>query len=298
MTQIIGAITKDYVLLASDRRLSIGEGSRAGESVDEDTCKLVCLCGAAGIGYTGLARIEGTPTHEWIAKKLAEAGCCDPANADRIIAERATAAFSRIRRWPQSFLMAGWAYFEKFTGLRPHLCLITNMLDSSQCRAREPLESFFSFRKALRDDEPSCCEVIGAPLRVDRIRQLRRNIDRLVERQTDPKATLRLLVDEIIHTSVVEKQATVGSKILGFCIPRQSAQAYFETGRSGMLAMQPNKVTAAFTYFEEGYSELQQYGPTFTCGEMAVTDVKTTNDPSRDSQSAGFRLLSLPKRKP
>ncbi|SRR5258706_12550577 len=181
MTQIIGAITKDYVLLASDRRLTIGDGPRAGELVDDDTCKLVSLCGAAGIGYTGLAQIEGTPTHEWIAKILADAGCCDPASADRTMVERATTAFSKIRRWPQIFLMAGWVHFEKFIGLRPHLCLITNMMDSPQRRAREPLESFFSFRKALRDDELSCCEVIGLPLSIPRVRQLRRNVDRLAE---------------------------------------------------------------------------------------------------------------------
>jgi hypothetical protein len=137
MTQIIAAITHDYVLLASDRRLTIGEGPKTGESVDEDTCKLVCLCGAAGIGYTGLARIEGIPTHEWIAKNLAEGSCCDPANAERITLERATSAFSKIRRWPQSFLMAGWAPFEKLSGLRPHLGLITNMIDGSMRSARE-----------------------------------------------------------------------------------------------------------------------------------------------------------------
>jgi len=104
-------------------------------------------------------------------------------------------------------------------------------------------------------------------------------------------------VDEIIHTSVVEKRSTVGSKVLGFCIPRESAQAYFETGRSGMFATEPNLATTAFTYFEDGYSELHQYGPTFVCGEIAVTAVKTENDPSRDFQSSGFRLLSLPKRR-
>jgi hypothetical protein len=95
---------------------------------------------------------------------------------------------------------------------------------------------------------------------------------------------------------VVEKRPGVGSKVLGFCIPRKSAQAYFETGRAGMLATEPNLVATAFTYFEEGYSELQQYGPTFVCGGVAVTDVKTENDPSHDFQSSEFRLLSLPKR--
>ena len=55
MTQIISVITKDYVLLASDRRLTIGEGPRQGQLVDDDTCKLISLCNTCGIGYSGLA---------------------------------------------------------------------------------------------------------------------------------------------------------------------------------------------------------------------------------------------------
>jgi len=71
MTQIIAAITQDYVLLVVDRKLTFLEGHKRGQCKDDDTCKLVSLCNMSGIGYTGLAEIDGIPTHEWIATTLA-----------------------------------------------------------------------------------------------------------------------------------------------------------------------------------------------------------------------------------
>ena len=103
---------------------------------------------------------------------------------------------------------------------------------------------------------------------------------------------LRLLVDEVIRTSGY--CSAVGWKVLGFCIPRNAAKRFFETGQQAMLAVQPNPDVTAFTYFEKGYSELQQYGPTSVCGQWAVTDVETRNDPSRDFQSSSFRILAGP----
>jgi hypothetical protein len=61
----------------------------------------------------------------------------------------------------------------------------------SQRRACEPLESLFSLRHAGQDDESSCREIIGFPFRIHRVPQLRRDFDRLSERQAEPKANER-----------------------------------------------------------------------------------------------------------
>ena len=58
----------------------------------------------------------------------------------------------------------------------------------------------------------------------------------------------------------------------------------------------PDESSVTFTYFEPGYSELHQYGPTFICGKFAATDIQTKNDPARDYQSSQMRLISLPNR--
>lgn len=75
MTQILTAMTNEYVLLATDRRLTYASGPKKGELFDDDECKLVNFCNYAGVAYSGLARIAGKPTYEWIGSVLADANC-------------------------------------------------------------------------------------------------------------------------------------------------------------------------------------------------------------------------------
>lgn len=102
-------------------------------------------------------------------------------------------------------------------------------------------------------------------------------------------------MEEIVNTS--KRTNLVGTKVLGFCIPKHSVEAQMQGGPSFMIAKEPDDGTATFAYFDAGYREIQQYGPTFICGENAVTEVKTENDPGRDFQSASVRILALPKPK-
>lgn len=300
MTQIIAVITKEYALLASDRRLTIATGPRRGQVVDDDACKLVSLCNTCGIGYSGLAHIEGAPTHEWIAKTLASVNCRDPDTASRTLAEHAAPALSgvppSIRR--QIFLICGWAWFGEQPQLRSHFCVVTNMLDQSGRPLAEAREAFDRRVRALRDNEELLWHSMGESISKTRFQVLDRNLRRLVRREIGPREALRLLVDEIIHSSVVEKRIGVGTRILSFCIPRQSVETQMRTGHSFAVADQPNEALAAFTYFDPTYDQLEQYGPTFICGEFAATDIKTEDDPARNFQSSKMRLLSLPKPRP
>jgi hypothetical protein len=298
VTQIIAAITQEYVILASDRRLTYADGYLKGQPY-KDICKLVNLCGTTGIGYSGVGEMKGRiPTHEWIAKTLAEAGCLDAASAERTLVARTPEALSATPpRWrTHIFVLAGWAHFGDPPVLRPYLAKITNMVDPSGRQAERPLESFCSSRRYLREQEDLLLEVTGQRIISPRLGSLDKNLRRLVRRELGPKEALRLLVDEVIHTS--KHCPAVGSKVLGFCIPHKAAQQFFEKGKQVTLAAQPNLDDAAFTYFEEGYSELRQYGPTTICGQWAVTDVEAQNDPSRDFQSSSIRILSAPSASP
>lgn len=298
MTQIISVITKDYVLLASDRRLTIGAGPRKGELFDDDTCKLVSLCNTCGIAYSGLAHISGIPTHEWIAKKLAAADCHDASSASSVITNEANIAFANVKPSIRRhiFLMAGWAYFDNPPVLRSHFCAITNILDGSGKFVSKPQEKFDYIVRALRDNEQFLWYSIGEPLRSERAKYLERNLRQLVKRDIGPKEALRILVEEIVYKSTVEKCQTVGSKILGYCIPKQAVNKQEKSQQWFVLAQQPNETSAAFTYFEPEYKELRQYGPTVVCGNYAVTDIKTENDEGRNYQSSQMRILHMPGR--
>jgi hypothetical protein len=299
MTQVIGVITKAYALLASDRRLTKIEGSRSTIG-DDDTCKLVNVCNTFGIGYTGLADFEDSPTHEWIAKTLASENCSNSQAASQILKDRVPQRLSarnlsaKVR---QEFLMAGWGEFEGFPGgLHPFMRLVSNVQDDSGQPLAQPADSFAGLLKVLPSNERFFYWEVGQPITTHRREHLKKNLEYVAKGEVGPRVALKLLVDEIVHTSVTEKNPAVGSKVLGFCIPKSSVQRQIETGHSAMLAKQPDEDTATFTYFEPGFSELQQYGPTFVCGENAYTDVRTENDPARNFQSSGFKILSMPKR--
>lgn len=299
MTQLISVITREYALLAADRRLTYGAGPRLGEVFDDDTCKLVSLCGVCGIAYSGLAHIDGRPTHEWIAHVLAEANCRDPATVVRVLSEQATLALrkvsAKLRR--QIFLMSGWAQFDKPPGFRSHFCVLSNALDESGSALAEPRDHFTQNLRALRDEEEFLWGSFGQPLCHERAAVLERNLRRLISREIGPREALRLLVDEVVHTSTTEKVGSVGSKVLGYCIPKQAAESAVKTGNFMLLAQHPNETTASFAYFDPLYDELRQFGPTVVCGENAVTDIATENDPSRDYQSSSVRILHLPKKR-
>lgn len=299
MTQIIGVITRNYALLASDRRLTIGDGPRIGQIFDDDACKLVNVCNICGIGYTGLATIEGSPTHEWIAKTLASENC-DPSRVGGILQNHAARSLSRLRlaiKFRQEFLIVGWGLFRELPGLHSYMRLISNVRDESGRPLREPADSFSNLLKVLVDDAATFCWAIGQDLQQERAKRLQRNMQRLVDREIGPKDALRLLVDEIVNTSLVERNPAVGSKILRFCIPKSSVERQIGTGVSAMVAGQPGDEAVTFTYFDPQFSELRQFGPTFVCGENAYTEIQTESDPSRDFQSSQVRILSLPKPK-
>jgi hypothetical protein len=296
MTQIVSVITQEYALLVSDRLLTFMEGPMIGQMAADDECKLVSLCNTCGIGYSGLAQLGGSPTHEWIAKTLAAANCRDASQASQVLSQMAPGAIPnlgpKLRR--QTFLLAGWAHFDQPPGLRSHFCVVTNALDQNGQLLAAARPEFDRRVRALKDQEQFLWCTVGQTVRPERVRDLERNLRRLVTRQIGPREALRLLVDEVRSTHLAEK--SVGDKILGFCIPKKSVESQLRTGHSTALAGLPDEHSAAFTYFDPTYNELRQYGPAYVCGELAATDIQTEHDAARHFQSSQMRILSLPDR--
>jgi hypothetical protein len=189
----------------------------------------------------------------------------------------------------QEFLLAGWAEFDRPPGFRSHFSLITNARDQNGQLLATPRDHFDCRTHALHDHQQFQLGIIGQPVSQERAPTLARNVRRLIAREIGPKEALRLLVDEVLNTHV--RNRTVGEKILAFCIPRESAESYLQTGDTAALAQLPDEHSASFVYFDPAYSELRQYGPTFVCNGFAATDITTENDPARDFQMSEMRLL-------
>src|SRR6266516_8204644 len=202
MTQILAALTHEYVLVASDRRLTFASGPRKGETADDNTCKLVSLCGAWGIAYTGFSQLQGLPTHQWIAVRLAQNGCRNPYVAAEILADAAAPALKAAPFLLElTFLIAGWAPVAQEQTLQPHFLLVSNMYGPDGKGRSIPGSEFHRFERKLKADEVYASRVIGQPLPNGRGRYLHRLLRRLLRHQAGPKPAMEAFVREIINTS-------------------------------------------------------------------------------------------------
>jgi hypothetical protein len=272
MTQVLGLITHSDVFLVSDRLLTfLGTNTPA----DDARCKLVAICSWGGVGYTGFAEIEGIPTHEWICHRLADQNVRLMVPVAEVIRSTATDAFGRMQGippYPHEFLVVG------FTQLRPNdvqrtmLMRISNIYDRDRKRIA-PSAHFCVHPTCLGPRGDFHFETVGVRLPPERARSLARNIYSLLRRRIGRQELLRLLVDEIVHTSTYEPM--VGDKVLAMRIPRLPLIA----AHSGSLLFGAQTfATATFAYFERGYSELRQYGPAAVCGQGALANIETTSE--------------------
>lgn len=294
MTQILAALTQEYVLVASDRQLTFASGPRQGQIAEDNSCKLVSLCGNWGIAYTGFAQLQGGPTHEWIAVRLAEMRCKNPYLAAQILSE---AAGQALRESPSlmelTFLISGWRRLDDSQMLQPHFLLVSNQYGPDRERRPTPGSKFLWFERKLKANEVYAGHVIGQSLPNGRGRYLDRFLRRLLKHGVGPKPAMQAFVREIVNTS--QLQSTVGDRILAFSIPKAAAKRTYEKGTNMILAKEPDLCDTAFCYFDPTYSSLLQYGPTYTCGDSAVTDLVTENDSTRDYQSSSLKVLYRPK---
>lgn len=290
MTQILLALTRDYVLLTSDRQLTFIDGANKGHVAEDDACKLVSLCHLFGIGYTGLARLEGKATHEWIATTLASANVADVDEATRVLADRAGKAVQSLEPLLRrlSFVVAGWEAFEGKDTLNPHACVVSNAHDPNGRVLPVPTAQFYRHILVLRPDAEHALVAIGEPLQESRSKALKRNLRRLRQHRIGAPEMVRLMVEEIVNTHR-HGQGTVGRRVLAFCIPRSSAETYVRTGSSRAVGMLPVQSFTTFSYYEDGYSSSRQQAPTFVCGQQAAV----INEIELDPKSGGVRRMSF-----
>jgi hypothetical protein len=122
VTFIAAVATPGFVVLASDRRITTVIGDSIVSTIDRDT-KAINLNGEYLMGFTGLARITGRKTEEWVVDTLADVA---PELYRRVLADES----AKIINWPltpHAYLGVG---FRKVSGrFVPNAWLTTNALD-------------------------------------------------------------------------------------------------------------------------------------------------------------------------
>lgn len=296
MTQIICVLTDEYVLVASDNLVTWGSGPKRGQVVSDKECKLVSLCGRNVIGYSGLAVLDGIPTHEWIAKTLTNASCQEPDKAVELLAAKTPGA---VLRFPRSlrrheYLVAGWANLTHAeTGVQvrnaPHFGVVSNFMDANGGPTGEASSTFSVRVRSHVGYGIFATRTLGQILSQSRYRAMTRALKNLARRKAGPEAAMRLLVDEIRHTS--RYQRTVGMKVMCVCIPKPKA-GHSDTGIVGKVGA---KNTPWWAYFDPAKDAFVGYGPTYVCGGGAWGNIKTTYDANGEFVSVEATILALPQ---
>ena len=109
MTLIVPFMAQDFVMLASDRRITWKIGGATSRWKDTEN-KAVLLAGQFLLGYTGFARLGGVKTERWIVEKLVRA---DPGSYFSVLADQAQEAINAmhlpLERSGHAFVAVGYA---------------------------------------------------------------------------------------------------------------------------------------------------------------------------------------------
>lgn len=217
MTLILSVLTKDYVVQASDRRLT---NASTGEVVDDDANKAVVFNGHLAVGYTGLSRIRGCATDLWITEVLQD--CRDPKTALTALCRDAKRDLAAVpARWRrQAFVLVGWTRVNDLVDLQPCAFVVSNFfVPTPEARwLPSPMDDFTVATRlpSLGGETPMVIAVPRAP-RPPMVR-VGRAVKEAVARGVGPTALGRLLEEGIRQVAATVQG--VGRDVMVCSIPR------------------------------------------------------------------------------
>src|SRR4051812_12394418 len=135
MTLLVACMTRQHVVVATDRRLT---DLNTGGLIEDDASKLIVIENRLAIAYTGLANVRPPPrgrTDVWIVDRLTGHATASMSEITSMLATDATEAFRLIthlgpRSKHHAFLVAGWETRPPFRGPEATYALVSNALNS------------------------------------------------------------------------------------------------------------------------------------------------------------------------
>ena len=112
MTLIVFVATAEYVVLASDRRLTTFVGSKIVNQEDK-ALKTFLLNGQLLMGFTGLAAIDGVPMEDWVCEQLNGVLPKDVPERLKTAMDDYYRRTPRVRKYGHHFRLVGFAFNPK-----------------------------------------------------------------------------------------------------------------------------------------------------------------------------------------
>jgi hypothetical protein len=227
VTLILSLVTHDFVVQASDRRLTSPDGTLFED--EENKCIYYHL--NASIAYTGLARLNGEPTADWALIPLTKGA--NLVTALESLRASATTTFRNLRRpghlsqaqWRAilrtSFVCAGFGalrnpaalgFIDTHDHLHPFLSVTSNAeLPNGSWKAEADLKFSRSFGW-LASDQSASLKISGQLLYRSEAARLVRNLQKCLRHTRGPEASARILARQIREVS--ERNNAVGRSVV------------------------------------------------------------------------------------
>jgi hypothetical protein len=267
MTLVLTLATPDVVIQVADRRLV---NALTGETMSDNTNKSVSYCGSTSFAYTGLAKIGRDQTDEWLASTIAS----QPSMFEvlRMLANDASAAFGRIRvpdtRWKRhTFVGAGWATRAPGAPLSPCIWSVSNCVGLDFMPLAEPTPEFRILTYEC-SGVPFVLNSVGQSIPTSIKRELKKNIERCLSRQTSALPLAELMVRAVRNVALTN--SAVGRGLLISAIPRAALEA--DTPGILFLASEPMPDERTFLYISEGNETATQLAPIYVCHGMTMSN--------------------------
>jgi hypothetical protein len=243
MTLILTCLTKDYVVQASDRRISYLDGKTPPE--DHGNKALVYENNFA-FAFTGRARLETTTTIEWVAQRLSEGK--DLNEAIYHLKDRATSLMKNFysgRRLPElmvAFVGAGFAEVEEngSWSLKPVRIMVSNVVEKRD--GWSPLKEFKIDFDALRPGQTFKLFSSGRPLVKERWTALNNILKWCLRHKTArrPETIGRFLAREILKAA--DTDSFIGKNVMCTFVPRNFINDGNFQINIGSMLMEPPQI--------------------------------------------------------
>jgi hypothetical protein len=259
----------------SDRRVVATDGSWHEDRAN----KAIFFCGHSSFSYTGIARLEGLPTDEWLTQQLGTAKALGDAlpllqrgarDAVRAIPFPTSVPPSKrpvIRRL--AFVNVAFVLLGKPSADRTRYQLLrTDTMNEASTQNMQPVltvvsnffrppdqwlpaaeREFTVFHRTLDEYEDFAVFPSGQRLGDEEYKRVVRSVRHCVERSTSGYATVRILARQV--QAVSRNNQMVGSNVLCSLIPRRAILGHMgQYPESGMIPLHPEYATESslFTY--------------------------------------------------
>jgi hypothetical protein len=257
VTLILTCATREYVVQASDRRISWNDPSR--EPYDQG--KAIFYCGRIAVAYTGVANIEGD-TARWLAHVLAKATDIE-AGLDSIGAASG-AYFARERLNIPHFVVAtGWAKSQgQPPAGMPFIAASSNTYGNS-------LHEFRTRVNFVRPGVPFLGYDFGQPLKREERGNLYAAVRSALKFKTAPESIAQAFAAQIrlVASGNDDRASKVSRAVLVKCLSRSAIR----TGEGGSIFSGIGPNFNGCVYLAEDGSVAEWKTPWIACGGSVVS---------------------------